>query len=243
MYILIYIIILVDFVLPARGQSLLEAYDEWRSWADPKVCCDYGFHVGITWWSKSVQAEMKILCEERGVNSFKVFMAYKGLYMLDDTELYEAFETCKELGAVAQVHAENGSIIAKNVEKLLKAGVTGPEGHELSRNEEVEAEAVHRATVIAHQVSPMSYNDRFCVDFCLSMFKSTIAICTLCKFSCDCHIMLFLPNLLFLFFFYIFCTPRTFVSYFSVCTLCSLNDHIITRCKHTNHHRSTVLFT
>lgn len=100
-----------------------------------------------------MQAEMKILCEERGVNSFKVFMAYKGLYMLDDTELYEAFETCKELGAVAQVHAENGSIIAKNVEKLLKAGVTGPEGHELSRNEEVEAEAVHRATVIAHQVS------------------------------------------------------------------------------------------
>lgn len=73
--------------------------------------------------------------------------------MLDDTELYEAFETCKELGAVAQVHAENGSIIAKNVEKLLKAGVTGPEGHELSRNEEVEAEAVHRATVIAHQAS------------------------------------------------------------------------------------------
>lgn len=132
---------------------MLEAYDEWRSWADPKVCCDYGFHVGVTWWSKSVQNEMKVLCEERGVNSFKVFMAYKGLYMLDDTELYEAFETCKELGAVAQVHAENGSIIAKNVEKLLKAGVTGPEGHELSRNEEVEAEAVHRATVIAHQVS------------------------------------------------------------------------------------------
>lgn len=61
-------------------------------------------------------------------------MAYKGLYQLDDTELYEVFETCKELGAVAMVHAENGSIIAKNAEKLLNAGVTGPEGHELSRN-------------------------------------------------------------------------------------------------------------
>ncbi|XP_037041498.1 dihydropyrimidinase isoform X1 [Bradysia coprophila] len=144
---------IIDFVIPNKNQSLIEAYDEWRSWADGKVCCDYGFHVAVTWWSKSVQKEMKILCEERGINSFKVFMAYKGLYQLDDTELYEVFETCKELGAVAMVHAENGSIIAKNAEKLLNAGVTGPEGHELSRNEEVEAEAVNRACIIAHQVN------------------------------------------------------------------------------------------
>lgn len=144
---------IIDFVLPNKGQSLLEAYDDWRSWADPKVCCDYALHVGITWWSKSVADEMRILCEERGVNSFKMFMAYKGLYQLDDTELYEAFERCKQLGAVGMVHAENGDIIAKNVKKLLDSGVTGPEGHELSRNEEVEAEAVNRACVIAHQVN------------------------------------------------------------------------------------------
>lgn len=100
---------------------------------------------------------MKILCEERGVNSFKMFMAYKGLYQLNDTELYEAFEKCKELGAVAMVHAENGDIIAKNVKKLLESGVTGPEGHQLSRDEEVEAEAVNRACVIAHQVNFSKY--------------------------------------------------------------------------------------
>uniref|UniRef100_U5ERH4 dihydropyrimidinase n=1 Tax=Corethrella appendiculata TaxID=1370023 RepID=U5ERH4_9DIPT len=142
---------ILDFVLPNKGQSLLEAYDEWRQRADPKVVCDYGLHVGITWWSKSVSDEMKILCEERGVNSFKVFMAYKGTYMLTDNELYEVFERCKELGAVAQVHAENGDLIAKNVQKLLASGVTGPEGHELSRTEEIEAEATNRACVIAHQ--------------------------------------------------------------------------------------------
>lgn len=138
--------------MPNKGESLLEAYDTWRSWADPKVCCDYGLHVGITYWSKSVYDDMKILCEERGINSFKMFMAYKGLWQVNDTELYEAFERCKQLGAVAMVHAENGDIIAKNVRKLLDAGVTGPEGHEMSRNEEVEAEAVNRACVIAHQV-------------------------------------------------------------------------------------------
>lgn len=141
---------------------MIEAYDQWRSWADPKVCCDYALHVGVTWWSKSVYDEMRILCEERGVNSFKMFLAYKGLYQLDDSELYEAFERCKDLGAVAQVHAENGSIIAKNAAKLLAAGVTGPEGHELSRSEEVEAEAVNRACIIAHQVCHRQFNRCFC---------------------------------------------------------------------------------
>jgi len=89
--------------LPNKGESLLEAYDQWRIWADAKVCCDYSLHVGITWWSKSVSNDMKILCNERGINSFKVFMAYKDLYMLNDSELYEVFERCKELGAIAQV--------------------------------------------------------------------------------------------------------------------------------------------
>uniref|UniRef100_A0A1Q3G4S4 dihydropyrimidinase n=1 Tax=Culex tarsalis TaxID=7177 RepID=A0A1Q3G4S4_CULTA len=147
----------LDFVIPKKGESLLEAYDEWRCRADTKVVCDYGLHVAITWWSKSVRDEMRILCEERGVNSFKCFMAYKGLFQVNDSELYEIFETCKELGAVAQVHAENGDVIAKNVQKLLAAGVTGPEGHELSRTEEVEAEAVNRACVIAHQTKTPLY--------------------------------------------------------------------------------------
>lgn len=161
-------------MLPDKGESLVEAYDKWRAWADPKVCCDYALHVGITWWSKSVSEEMKIMCEELGVNSFKMFMAYKGLYQLNDSELLEAFERIRALNGVAQVlfywfnllklhilhlfafflqvHAENGDIIAKNVQKLLAAGVTGPEGHELSRQEEVEAEAVNRACILAHQV-------------------------------------------------------------------------------------------
>lgn len=94
---------------------------------------------------------MKFLTSEHGVNSFKVFMAYD--FMLNDGDLYSVFENCEKLGCIAQVHAENGQVIAKNAEKLIAKGVTGPEGHEQSRPEEVEAEAVNRACVIAKQVN------------------------------------------------------------------------------------------
>lgn len=82
---------------------MLDAYDTWRSWADPKVCCDYGLHVGITWWSKSVSEEIGVLCKELGVNSFKTFMAYKGLYQLNDSDLLDVFERIRSLNAVAMV--------------------------------------------------------------------------------------------------------------------------------------------
>ncbi|XP_050671760.1 dihydropyrimidinase isoform X2 [Leptidea sinapis] len=147
----------MDFVLPQKGQSLIEAYSNWRSRADSKVCCDYALHVGVTWWSPSVKKEMEQLVNEHGVNSFKMFMAYKDAWMLDDYQLMVAMETCLELRALPQVHAENGSIISRNTEKLLAAGVTGPEGHQLSRDEEVEAEAVTRACVIANQANSPLY--------------------------------------------------------------------------------------
>lgn len=141
---------IIDFAFPKPGESILDCFYNYRQKADDKVCCDYALHVCLPHWSDQVKREMEILCKEHGVNSFKMFMAYS--FMLSDSELYSAFEQCQKLGAVAQVHAENGSIIAKNVEKLLSKGITGPEGHELSRPEEVEAEAVNRACVIAKQV-------------------------------------------------------------------------------------------
>lgn len=96
---------------------------------------------------------MGVLCQEKGISSYKMFMAYKGLFMIDDFEMYEVFERCRDLGALAQVHAENGDVIAKNVAKLLESGINGPEGHELSRTEDVEAEATNRACMIAHQTN------------------------------------------------------------------------------------------
>uniref|UniRef100_A0A8D0E6C0 Dihydropyrimidinase n=1 Tax=Salvator merianae TaxID=96440 RepID=A0A8D0E6C0_SALMN len=144
---------IIDFAVPQKGCSLLEAYEKWRSWADPKVCCDYALHVAVTWWSDKVKEEMKILTQEKGVNSFKMFMAYKGVYMVGDVELHSAFSQCKQIGAIAQVHAENGDLIAESTKKILSLGITGPEGHELCRPEEVEAEATLRAITIANSVN------------------------------------------------------------------------------------------
>lgn len=143
---------IIDFAIPQKNESLIQTYMKYRKLADGKVCCDYALHVGVTSWSENVKNEMSDLCKMYGVNSFKFFLAYKDLYMINDQEMYQVLETCKELGAVAMVHAENGTIIKENTSRLLKAGVTGPEGHELSRPEEVEAEAVFRACVFANQV-------------------------------------------------------------------------------------------
>ncbi|XP_043683438.1 dihydropyrimidinase isoform X2 [Vespula pensylvanica] len=146
---------IIDFAFPQKDETILEVYERYRQIADEKVCCDYALHVAITSWSPKIKEEMTLLTKEHGVNSFKMFMTYS--FMLRDIDLIETFKACKELGALAMVHAENGDIIAENTKKLLAAGVTGPEGHEMSRPEEVEAEAVTRACTIASQVNSPLY--------------------------------------------------------------------------------------
>ncbi|KAG8181933.1 hypothetical protein JTE90_000044 [Oedothorax gibbosus] len=141
---------IIDFAL-AKGISILEAYNKWRGWADGNVCCDYGLHAIVTNWNEDTEKEMEILTTEKGVNSFKMFMVYEGM-QLGDKDLLKIFESCKRIGALAMIHAENGDVIALNQQKLLKRGVTGPEGHLYSRPEEVEAEATNRAIVLANQV-------------------------------------------------------------------------------------------
>jgi dihydroorotase-like cyclic amidohydrolase len=120
-------ILVVDFVIPSKGESPLAAYEKWRGWADPKVNCDYSFHVAITWWDESVAKDMEVLSSEKGVNSYKMFLAYKGVFQLPDSDLFAVFSKIKSLGALAQVHAENGDLIAEGQKKMLEKGITGPE--------------------------------------------------------------------------------------------------------------------
>jgi dihydropyrimidinase len=101
---------IIDFVIPSPKQPLMDAFKEWRGWAE-KASADYGFHVAVTWWDESVHRDMGLLVHEHGVSSFKHFMAYKNAIMADDEVLVNSFTRSLELGALPTVHAENGELV------------------------------------------------------------------------------------------------------------------------------------
>jgi dihydropyrimidinase len=137
----------VDFCIPGNGQPLLEAWADWDR-RSATAMADYSYHMCITYWSDRVSADMAEVVK-RGVTTFKHFMAYKGALMVNDEEMFASFRRCAELGAMPLVHAENGDVVAAMQAKLLKDGITGPEGHAYSRPPEVEGEAANRAIMIA----------------------------------------------------------------------------------------------
>jgi len=139
---------IIDFVIPSPQEDVMDAYRKWRGWSE-KAATDYSFHVAITWWDETVKKAMETLTRDHGVNSFKHFMAYKGAIMADDEILVNSFSTARELGAICTVHAENGELVFHLQQDMLKRGITGPEGHPLSRPPEVEGEAADRAIRIA----------------------------------------------------------------------------------------------
>ena len=147
---------IIDFVIPGPQDDILEAFHMWRGWAE-KSAADYSFHVAITWWDDSVHKAMETLTIEHGVNSFKHFMAYKGAIMADDEILVNSFTRARELGAICTVHAENGELVFHLQQELLAKGITGPEGHPLSRPPEVEGEAANRAIRIAQVIDVPLY--------------------------------------------------------------------------------------
>ncbi|MCW0000821.1 dihydropyrimidinase [Pararhizobium sp. YC-54] len=146
----------VDFALPSPGQSLLEALTMWDN-KTSRANCDFSFHMAITWWSEQVFNEMQTIVQDKGINTFKHFMAYKGALMVDDDEMFHSFQRCAELGALPLVHAENGDIVAQMQAKLLAEGNNGPEAHAYSRPAAVEGEATNRAIIIADMAGSPLY--------------------------------------------------------------------------------------
>jgi len=138
----------VDFCLPNQGESLMDAIKRWDN-KSTRANCDYSFHMAVTWWGEQVFNDMETVVNQRGINTFKHFLAYKGALMVNDDELFASFKRLSELGATAMVHAENGDVVAEMTAKLLAEGNTGPEAHAYSRPSQVEGEATNRAIMIA----------------------------------------------------------------------------------------------
>ena len=135
---------IVDFAIQYKGQTLHHAWETWMKKAEGKACIDYGFHVIITDLPDSVEQEMDSMVKE-GISSFKLFMAYRGVLMLDDGAIFRAMKKTGENGGLICMHAENGDVIEVLVRRALAAGHTAPKYHALTRPARAEAEATHRA--------------------------------------------------------------------------------------------------
>lgn len=142
---------IIDFVQQEKGQSLAEAIATWDRKAAGKAAVDYGYHIIVTDMTDAVFEELATL-PERGITSFKLFMAYKGVQMIDDLALIKALYQAKKSGALVMVHAENGDAAYFLQKLFLAEGKTAPKYHAETRPPRVEAEATARAIALAEIV-------------------------------------------------------------------------------------------
>ena len=139
---------IIDFAVQYKGQALSEALDAWHKKADGTTAIDYGFHLICTDLPDQRLTEMKN-CIDQGVSSFKLFMAYPGVFLVDDATIYKAMMTATEHGGLICMHAENGVVIDAIVKRAIAEGRTSPKYHALTRPTKAEAEGVHRAIALA----------------------------------------------------------------------------------------------
>jgi dihydropyrimidinase len=147
---------LIDFAIQYKGQRLRTAFDTWMEKAANKATCDYSFHCIITELGDPQLKEMDALVGE-GVTSFKLFMAYPGVFMLDDASIFKALRTTAKNGGLVCMHAENGSAIDVIVQQALAEGKKAPKYHALTRPTTAEAEATARAIALAEMAGAPVY--------------------------------------------------------------------------------------
>jgi dihydropyrimidinase len=147
---------IIDFAVQYKGQSLIESVDNWHRKAEGKTAIDYGFHLITTELEDGQIEEMHAVMDE-GVTSFKLFMAYPGVFLVDDATIFRAMTGAGERGGLICMHAENGVVINEIIKRALAQGRTAPKYHALTRPTRAEAEGVHRAIAIAEMAETPVY--------------------------------------------------------------------------------------
>jgi dihydropyrimidinase len=150
----------IDFVLQSRGHTMGEALKTWLAKSDGKACIDYGLHMAVTDLGpgdgSQGLAEMETMVA-KGISSFKLFMAYPNVLMIDDGLMYKVMHKAGTLNALCCVHAENGHVIDVVVSRMIAEGKTAPHFHAHSRSAKAEAEATHRAIHIGEMAGAAVY--------------------------------------------------------------------------------------
>lgn len=147
---------IIDFVIPARNQPLMDGLKMWKEKAK-KCVSDYAFHMAVTWFGDKTAQEMEECVRKEGITSFKTFMAYRGAIGVDDTEMINVMETAKRLNALVTAHCENGEMVVALQNKLFKEGKIEPKYHAQSRPAPLEGEATARAIMLARMTGTPLY--------------------------------------------------------------------------------------
>ncbi|NJN02039.1 MAG: dihydropyrimidinase [Leptolyngbyaceae cyanobacterium RM1_1_2] len=140
---------IVDFAYQAKGDGAKKTLDDRIALADPQVCIDYSFHLILVDVNPEVLAELPDVINHEGVSSFKMYMAYPDILMVDDAAIFRTMRAVGHHGGMVNLHAENGQVIQVLIEEALAQGNTSPKAHMLTRPRLMEAEATHRAIRIA----------------------------------------------------------------------------------------------
>src|SRR6201994_148383 len=165
---------LIDFALQTQGRTMREALDTWRKKSDGKACVDFSLHMAVTDLGPGNGARGLLEMEEmvaEGISSFKLFMAYPGVLMIDDGLMFRVMQKAAQLNALCCIHAENGSAIDIVVAQMLAEGKTAPHFHALSRSPKAEAEATHRAIALADMAGAAVYIVHLSNEYALDDLK------------------------------------------------------------------------
>lgn len=155
---------IIDFAVQYKGESMIQAVDNWHAKAEGKCAIDYGFHLITTDFEDSHTEQMYTLMDE-GITSFKLFMAYPGVFLVDDATIFRAMSAAGNRGGLICMHAENGIVINEIIKRFIADGRTAPKYHALTRPTIAEAEGVHRAIAIAEMAeSPVYIVHLSCTD-------------------------------------------------------------------------------
>lgn len=146
----------IEMCCPNRNDDALEGYQLWKSKAEGKSACDYAFHMSVTKFVKETESQLREIVAD-GTASFKIFLAYKNFFGVDDGEMYQTLELANRLGVITTAHCENAELVARLQQKLLAEGKIGPEWHEPSRPESVEAEGTGRFATFLENTGATGY--------------------------------------------------------------------------------------
>ena len=146
----------IEMCCPSRNNDALEAYELWKRKAEGNSACDYAFHMSVTKFDQTSESQLRQIVQD-GTTSFKIFLSYKNFFGVDDAEMFQTLQLARELGVIVTAHCENAELVDRLQKQLIASGKTGPEWHEPSRPESVEAEGTGRFTTFLEASGATGY--------------------------------------------------------------------------------------